>query len=512
MRKLVILLLVPILLLVLLFVFSLAACGCKCVEGSSCYPECICKENPNDPVCGGSSSVERKEIVFWNLFDDQNAFRGQIQEFENLPEIKAEGIHIEYKTFSNEQEYEKLLLSEMAEGEGPDIFTLHYSQISQHTKKIFPAPSSLINEEIYRNTFADVTSDILIHENDTGEKEILGIPLFVDTLGLYYNGKYFKDVFPTNPKPQETWDGIKEQAAQMTKTNVNRLERFDLSGIAMGRSDNILRAVDIVNLLFAQYGTPLVDEEKEKVGITATKGEKTNTEIIYDEPGAQAISLFTGFANSQNKHFSWNNLITAKTPEEKEFGVFAQGLVGMVFGYASDYKQIVALVEEYKKDKNKDAIEKSDILTSEAPQLVSKKDTKTGTGDALADFYPLLVSRNSAYSEYAWQFLLFLTEKDRARTYATETQKPSAILVVNEEQWVDPLIGPFARQVSYSKTIPMIDKPVYHDIIEEGIKTINKNSGALKNALTTMQNQFQCLLDKFLKKESALDTDCLTVE
>ena len=53
----------------------------------------------------------------------------------------------------------------------------------------------------------------------------------MDTLGLYYNGKYFKDVFPTNPKPQETWDGIKEQAAQMTKTNVNRLERFDLSAL-----------------------------------------------------------------------------------------------------------------------------------------------------------------------------------------------------------------------------------------------------------------------------------------
>ncbi|QQS58992.1 extracellular solute-binding protein [Candidatus Peregrinibacteria bacterium] len=509
MRKLILIILAPLLVLFILFLLSLAACGCKCTEGSSCYPECICKENPDDPKCKGGASVEQKEIVFWNLFDDQSAFRGQIEEFESLPEIKAAGIHIRYKKFSSEKEYEKLLLNEMAEGGGPDIFTLHYSQILQNTQKFTPAPTSLINGEIFREKFSDVTSKILIHKNDSEEEEVLGIPLFVDTLGLYYNNKYFKEVFPTNPKPQETWGGIKEQAAQMTKTNGNRLERFDLSGIAMGRSDNIFRAVDILNLLFVQYGTPMVDEEKEKTGISASKGEKTNTEKAYDEPGEQAMLLFTGFANTQNKHYSWNNLITARQADAKEFGVFAHGLVGMIFGYATDYERIVALAEEYKKNKDSDAVDKKDIFTIEAPQLIPKGETKTGAGDALANFYPLLVSRNSAYPEYAWEFLLFLSEENRAREYAKNTQKPSAILSVNKEQWSDPLIGPFARQVPYSKTIPMVDKSSYHEMIEEGIKTTNKNSKSIKDVLNTMEKQFQCLLDKSLKKDSALDTECL---
>ena len=117
----------------------------------------------------------------------------------------------------------------------------------------------------------------------------------------------------------------------------------------MGRSDNILRAVDIVNLLFS-LSTALrsLMKRKRKWASPQQKGEKTNTEIIYDEPGAQAISLLRDLP-IHKINTSRGIILLPQNPRRKGIWGFAQGLVGMVFGYASDYKQIVALVEEYKR-------------------------------------------------------------------------------------------------------------------------------------------------------------------
>ena len=55
------------------FVFRLPHVAVSVWKVWVCYPECICKENPNDPVCGGSSSVRTKRNCVLESFDDQNA-------------------------------------------------------------------------------------------------------------------------------------------------------------------------------------------------------------------------------------------------------------------------------------------------------------------------------------------------------------------------------------------------------------------------------------------------------
>jgi len=311
-----------IIVLVLLTPVILSACTKKCpapkdnIPGTSTFrTDCPYEED-------GSQSGQ-KQLDFYFVYDNTDAFKEQIQAFQS----KNPGLVIRTKKFSNLQEYEDLVINEIAQGEGPDVLMVHNSWIPKHYKKLLPLPLDQpisMNAELFRQTFFQVAADDLIVD-----EQIYGMPLAIDNLAIFYNKAYFKDLLATTDKPGELWENIKEQVFELTKKN-NSPERFALSGIALGRGDNISSAVDILLAMMIQYGTQFYDEKVEKATFADSQGAATGG---IDKPGLEAFKLFTSFALPSYKNYSWNEYITGFAPEEKEVNPFVRGKVAMIIGY-----------------------------------------------------------------------------------------------------------------------------------------------------------------------------------
>src|SRR3989339_2037964 len=78
-----------------------------------------------------TTSTTNVELTMYGLFDDSDVFQPLIQEYEST----HKGVTINYKQFTDPSEYLDLVVNELAEGEGPDIFAMHNSWIYEHFKK-----------------------------------------------------------------------------------------------------------------------------------------------------------------------------------------------------------------------------------------------------------------------------------------------------------------------------------------------------------------------------------------
>ncbi|MCT4592585.1 MAG: extracellular solute-binding protein [Candidatus Gracilibacteria bacterium] len=444
------------------------------------------------------AQVEKIELVWWSLFDPCDTYKGQIQQFQT----ENKNIRIRCKKFSNPEEYEKILINEIAEGEGPDIFSLKNTKITQHKKKISPIPSSMVAPEQFRDIFFAVAADDLILEDEKKVPQIYGIPLYIDTLAIYYNKQLFRDNLPTTDKPATTWEELKEQVYGLTKRD-NSVERFNVSGIAMGRADNISRAIDILSMLLIQYDTEMYkDSNPPKSIFGLQQGTIEGTGKAY-YPGKEALSLYTSFALSSYKHNSWNSWITATAGDQKEVGAFVKGKVAMVFGYSWLYEELKLQVQAAQKQ-GKDHIKLEDIGIAAVPQVIDP--TESGRQDALASYYPLTVSKNSEHPEKAWDFITFLTTPDSLQDYHEKTHKPSPRKDMFEEQSIERLFGVFARQASYAKSIKTIDDDTFIKIFEDAINSVAKSKADTKGALRIAQKRMDCVLKR--KIDPTIDTKC----
>ncbi len=497
------------LLMMSVFVVTLfSGCRTKCIEGSDNYPACL---------GGDGVAIEKEEVnlTFWNLYDDKKAFEGAIQRFEKR-DFGNKKVRITYKSFSNEKKYEEMLINEMAEGNGPDIFAMHYSWLPRHKNKIEPMPvelEAILSPQTLRDTFYDVAANAVIQNNPEFDMEMIyAIPLYIDTLGLYYNKKLFK-LLTKKQKPAETWEEIKAQVVEIKNEDTSQLERFERTGIAMGRADNIRHAVDILSLLFLQEGVKLFDEKMTKSILTKMKG-------ISDSNGKrksaalQALDLYKSFeVGSISIQENWNQFITGLYPKEKDLGAFVRGKTAMIFGYSPMYEELKDLIEAHKKGGDKTTINFSDIGVAEVPQFIAKDNRDDDEFPInLADFYPLTVSRNSIDSTIAWEFLLELGTDQEAFLphYYDVTHKPTAIFEgIADKQKGDKTYGVFARQIQTSQTLPMLNKNEYNTILSYAISKARKKG--LTYVLKTAEKQLQCVLNQVMKNTKTPDVDCTSV-
>jgi len=438
-----------------------------------------------------------KPLVVWNLFDPEDAFTGAIQQYQtNHPNVR-----IEYLQFNNLKEYENLLLNQLAEGTGPDVVALQNSWFLKYRKKLSPLPTGLqqMSTDRFRQTFVGITADDLILKDESGKEQIYGVPLFVDTLALYYNSSHFRDYVPTATAPASTWLEITKQVQKLNHPD-NSFERFLISGLAAGRADNLRNALPFLYLLFIQNKTQLFTENLQSVVLDTQQGlDPLTQESFY--PALNALKFYTSFALPDYAHYAWNDLITRRTPQELELGVFAKGRLAMMTGFSSDYEKIKESINQ-KKQGGVSSMNVSDIKITSIPQL-----TREGR-DAYAEYFPLAVSRNSTRKETAWDFVLFLSQRENAQNYFLKTHKPTARLDLVEEQSQDPIYGIFALQASFAKSLPVLDSSAYQKIFTEAINSIIEGRQTPQDALRIARGKLQCVLDQFNNIPGKLGTDC----
>lgn len=443
---------VPLLILALLF--TLSGCRRRGEETTTVLPDVT--------------------LTFYGLYDDSEIYEPLIEAYES----DHTNVDIIYKQFTDPDAYLDLIINELAEGEGPDIFLMHNSWFPKHYKKLTPAPEEVVTPDVFRSVFVEITGDELIIPDSNGEEQVWGVPLYVDTLALYYNDEYIEDALPEQGTPSDTWEGIKEDVVALNREDQS-FERFERAGIAIGRSDNILRAFDTLMLMMAQYKVSFYSEDL------------TETTLASDPNALSALELFTSFALPSQKNYSWNKYLADADSAEKELTTFASGKVAMIMGFTFTYEQIVNEISRLAAE-GEETIDINDVKIQEAPQVYDP-DTSAETREAYASYYAPVVSRTSENSETAWDFLATLVSEDSLRYYNEETHRPSALRSLIEEQEVDPIYGVFASQVGYAQSIPMVDADLYKEIFLDGVESILNTSNA-STVLQTISDEIQALI------------------
>jgi multiple sugar transport system substrate-binding protein len=424
------------------------------------------------------------QLTYYKPFDDSEVIDPLITEYQ----ATHPGLQITYKKFSDFDEYQKVVLSEMAEGEGPDIFSMPNWWYASNLGKISPLPQEMGTVDDFSSVFVDVAGRDLVRVDKEGKEQVYALPMAVDTLALYYNKDHFEDRIPDRGKPSKTWEGIKEDVVLLNKMG-SKQNSFDVSGIAMGRWDNISRAVDILYLLFLQYGVEFYNE----IISEATFAARHEGFLTY--PGLEALNLFISFADPAQKHYSWTETNLDPGSADMEVDAFARGNVSMITGYSYMYNDIVNRINVLKakgeKTMSKDAVKIALIPQVYDPDVSQEKRV------TYASYFAETVSRNCKRPDIAWDFLIFLTSKDVLNEYFDKTNKPTSRRDMITDQSKDPIYGVFARQIGYAESFPIIDYYKYKEIFTEVIKRAYEEGGGTKSNLVDAQD----LIDEMLPKD-----------
>lgn len=426
------------------------------------------------------------ELTYYRMFDDSDVFDPMIQQYET----DHPGLKIHYKKFSNFDDYQKVILNEMAEGQGPDIFSMPNSWFISNYRKISPMPEKYGTPNDFSATFAGVTGKDLIRPDADGIVRIYGLPMSVDTLALYYNKAYFEDKLPSKGKPSGTWEGIKENVSALVK--MDNSSNFEIAGIALGRSDNISKAVDILYLLFLQNGLQFYNENISEAVFAENQGSSAGF------PSVNALNLYTSFADKNNKSYSWNESVVASNEFGQEVSAFAAGKVAMIIGYSYTYDLILNSINKLNSNGVK-PIDKGDIEIAPIPQLYDSN-VSTEKRVTYSNYFAETVSRNSKNADLAWDFLTFLTTKKNLQLYFKATHRPTSRRDMIEDQKKDPIYGVFAGQIGYGASFPIVDMASYKNIFSAVISKINSGGGIIHDEFANAQN----LINEILPKKGIL--------
>ncbi len=392
---------------------------------------------------------EEKVILrFYGLFDNEEIYQPMIESYENT----HPNIDILYKKFTEPEAYMDLIINEIAEGEGPDIFMLHNTEFQKHQDSLSPAPETIIKTDLFETKFVDLSSEDLIFPDEEGTKQVWGMPLYVDTLALYYNKAHFQELSPAQEAPSETWIGIEEDLTKLRKRDQS-IEQFSQAGIALGRGDNILRAADIFLMLIMQND----------LHFSSTDPNSSNT--------LEMLKFFTSFGISNEKNYTWNQYLSNSESGEKELTTFARGKLSMFFGYTYTYEDLMNEIKRLQKN-GETTIDAQNIQTQVSPQIKDPT-ASNSTQISYASYFVPVVNKTSTHSELAWDFLLYMaTEEDLLKSYHEKTHRPSALKSLISTQWADPIYGVFARQVDFAQSIVLSDPKTYKQIFLNGMNEV----------------------------------------
>lgn len=401
------------------------------------------------------------DLEVWGLFDDSDTFAKIISEYTKAnPNI----VTINYKKLDPDT-YKNEVIESLAAGRGPDIILIQNSWLQSFSDKISPAPAEVINEQNFRKDFVDVVATDFVKQG-----KIYAAPLSVDNLALYYN----KDIFNQAGivTPPKTWQEFVVDAQKTTK--LDELGQIKQSGAAMGTAYNINRATDILNLLFLQYKTPMLDANQRQATF---------------EQGVGALDFYMSFAKVNSSFYSWNPKM------HYSVDAFSEGNLAMMINYSW---QIEAL---------KSKAPKLNFAVAPVPQLnaessmtypnywaytaVANKPNITAGGKKVTN-----ISNNTRLLE-AWKFLRFLTMKptavagqvavaspyDAAANYVQITGKPAGRRDLIEKQKNDVNIGVFATQNLVAKNWPQADAAAVDTIFAEMIDKVNKGGASTNEAI-----------------------------
>ncbi|MDR3642338.1 MAG: sugar ABC transporter substrate-binding protein [Candidatus Doudnabacteria bacterium] len=406
--------------------------------------------------CGGGGTASQRIVLnFWDPF----ITTAQIQPLISAYQQKYPNVQVVF-TQKDINTYPQDLINALASGSGPDIFAINNSWLPQYINKISPATSTILSYTNYKNTFVDVAV-----KDFTLNQKVYGVPLSVDSLGLYYN----KDILGSAgiATPPKTWDELSQDVQKIKRAD--QTGYFTLSGLAAGTNANVNRAVDILYLFMLQKGAaPFSTDGTRPVFANAVTQNGQS-----DNPGLDGLNYYTSFANPASPNYNWN------ARSDYSIDAFANGRAAFLISYS------FTLASLRQKNPNLNF----DVAPMPQPNL-------TQPAVNFANYWGEVVSKQSKSPNTAWNFINFITSKSSLDQYYAKNKVPSSRLDLISLQVQDPDIGVFANSDLTAKSFYKPDQVKMDGIFGQMIDNVILNGMAAQQALQQGQQQAATLVNQ----------------
>lgn len=302
------------------------------------------------PVSSGPAAIK------YSGFEDETVILPVLQEFEkNNP-----GIKVSYSRQSNIINYRTRVQTQIREGVGPDVFTIHASWTKMFSGDLAPAPADILNLTTFQNSFFPVAAESFIEKDN-----IYGVPNEIDGLALYYNEEILSGAGVQVPK---SWQEFIDAATKVTVKDSSGA--IKTAGAALGTASNVDYWPDILGLLLLQQ--PGVDPAEPS-----------------SPQAAEVLKFYTGFVIDPGRK-SWDTTLLSSTV------MFAQGTLAFYFAPSAEAPRIAATNPGLK------------FKIAPVPQL-------PGRSVAWASFWGNAVSGKSKHIKESWKLAKFLSERQQEK-------------------------------------------------------------------------------------------------
>jgi len=397
-------------------------------------------------------------LQFWGVFDDREVINAVLDKYKSV----NRQIRIVYKQFSYD-EYEQKLIDAFASGTGPDIWMMHNTWLPKHGDKIVALPQNLQGEDgeplftitDFQNQFVDVAVDDL-----TIDGRIAALPVYIDTLALYYNKDLFNSVGLT--RAPETWEEFNDAVNRLTVVdNDGNIVR---SGAAIGTARNVNRSTDILMLMMLQSGVQMTNSTNTTATFTSA--------VDREKVGELALQYYTDFANPlKRKVYTWND------GQNYSIDDFIEGDTAMMFNYSHHIATI------------RDKAARFNFGIASMPQI---KDAPIKVN--YANYWAPTVSKSSGNAIEAWKFVLFMSSAEGAAAYLDASGRPAARRDLIEQQKRKPDIGIFAEQSLSARSWYQVDNTDIEKIFADMIDDVNFGRRSVRDALENAERQVNVLM------------------
>ncbi|KKT23115.1 MAG: Extracellular solute-binding protein family 1 [Parcubacteria group bacterium GW2011_GWB1_43_8b] len=313
------------------------------------------------------------KLVIWGVQDTSASFDTAFQAYK----AAYKNVEFQYIKFDSPEKYQETLLNALAERKGPDIFMVHSSWVYENWGKLKAAPAKIVTTQTVAQLYPEVVSkDFVLSGN------VFSLPLYLDSLALIYN----KDIFNVKAlvSPPANWD---ETVGDVLKIReLDESKKISLAALALGTSQNINNAPELLTLLMLQSGSFI--------------NPKDGSGVFFDANAQKALDFYLQFSDPINPYYTWNEGL------DDSLSVFASGKVAMVIDFFGSLAKI--------KEKNPFL----NFGTATLPQLKGALSYQQAN---VADYWGLAVSAQSLNPYAAWHFVRYLTTNSTAYSQYLQT-------------------------------------------------------------------------------------------
>lgn len=357
--------------------------------------------------------------------------------------------------------YEERLVNALAAGTGPDVFMIRNRWLPKHKDKLSPAPTTVMRLTEVDTLYPYVVRQDFVAPTDKEAKiyGIFALPLYLDTLALYYNRDLFDQAALV--APPKDWKEFSTYTSRVR--SLNSSGQLVRAGAAIGGTAKTIPYVaDLASVLMMQYGAPMADATSRAVSFGGAS-----------QGGLAGFQYYLQFANPGSPLYAWNE------NQRVALDAFTEGSVGMMFGYAE----------------TSDAIRKKNAFLRYSVAPLPQVDASKAV--SYADYWGFAVSRQSKVKTQAWTFIKGLvTNEAAAQSFTTASGRPPALRSIIGKATNDSRFGTFARQALTARSWYQVDDGEISQLFSDAVGKVLAGQIDASRALKEVEGQINALMNR----------------